>query len=231
MTLKVIGAGFGRTGTASLKLALEKIGFGPCYHMSEVLSHAGHIDYWNKVADGAPDWDMIFKNFQSTVDFPAATYWRELAAYYPDAKIILSVRDPERWYQSTQETILSPTIWKLMGSTPWGGMVRRTVNALFDDRINDHDRLISVFNAHNAEVKAAFGPGRLLVHESKDGWAPLCDFLSAPVPDEPYPRVNSKEDMQAMFDMMASPVGQRMMQGLGMDAGKGSVHDQVFDKR
>ena len=95
MALKVIGAGFGRTGTASLKLALEQLGFGPCYHMSEVLANAGHLGLWNHVAAGKPDWDEIFKGYSSTTDFPASIYWRELADYYPEAKIILSLRDPE----------------------------------------------------------------------------------------------------------------------------------------
>lgn len=231
MTLSVIGAGFGRTGTASLKIALEQLGFGPCYHMSEVLSHAGHVDLWTKAADGAPDWEAIFKGFKSTVDFPAASYWRGLSAYYPDAKVILSLRDPESWFTSTQETILSPTIWEIIGSSPWGAMIDKTIHRLFDGKPNDHDTLIRVFNEHNAAVKAALPPARLLVFEAKEGWAPLCKFLNVAIPDGPYPRVNSKEDVQAIFDMIKSPVGLRMMQGLGMGEGKGSVHEELFEKR
>jgi len=227
MALKIIGAGFGRTGTASLKLALDKLGFGPCYHMSEVLANAGHIDLWHSVADNAPDWSAIFENYQSTVDFPASIYWRELAAHYPDAKVILSLRDAERWFESTQDTILSPRMWDLMRGTPWRAMLERTISPLFDNKINDHDTLIRVFNDHNEAVKAAFGPDRLLVFEAKDGWAPLCKFLGATAPDEEFPRVNSKAELQGMIDMLESDAGRAMMDGKGMPA---QVREQLYGK-
>ena len=216
MTLKIIGAGFGRTGTSSLKLALETLGFGPCYHMSEVLLVAGRLKQWMRAADGAPDWDATFDGYQATVDWPAATYWRELADYYPDAKVILSTRDPEKWFESTQETILSPRMWSLMKDTPFGEMGARTINALFDHDIHDHDTLIRVFKEHEEKVKAAIPPERLLVFAAKDGWAPLCDFLGVPVPDEPYPRVNSKEEMQQFNALLDTDAGRAMMEGEGM---------------
>ena len=227
MTLKVIGAGFGRTGTASLKLAVEKLGFGPCYHLSEVLANEGHMGLWSSVADGSPDWDEIFKNYNSTTDFPAATYWRELAAYYPDAKIILSLRDAERWFESTQETILSPAMMKLVAGTPWKAMLRKTIDELFDGKIHDHDTLIRVFNEHNAAVKAAFGPDRLLVFEAKQGWEPLCKFLGVPIPKEDFPRVNSKDELQGMIAMLESDIGRDMMAGKGMPK---QVREQIFGK-
>ncbi len=227
MALKVIGAGFGRTGTASLKLALEKLGFGPCYHMSEVLSNGGHMDLWNAAAGGSPDWDAIFKGYASTTDFPASIYWRELADYYPDAKIILSLRDAERWFESTQETILSRNMMGLMEGTPWRAMLRNTVDALFDGNIHDHDTLIRVFNDHTAAVKAAFGPDRLLVFEAKQGWAPLCAFLGVDVPDTEFPRVNSKEELQGMIAMLESDMGRDMMAGKGMPK---AAREQVLGK-
>lgn len=227
MTLKVIGAGFGRTGTASLKLALEKLGFGPCYHMSEVLANAGHMDLWNDVAAGRPNWGEIFRNYNSTTDFPACTYWRELAAYYPDAKIVLSLRSPESWWESTQETILSPTMMGLLDGTPWRTMLRNTIDSVFGGKIHDHDTLIRVFNEHNAAVKAAFGPDRLLVFEAKNGWEPLCAFLGVRVPDTDYPRVNSKEELQGMIAMLTSEMGREMMQGKGMPK---AMREQVFGK-
>ncbi len=216
MGLKVIGAGFGRTGTASLKLALEKLGFGPCYHMSEVLTYKGRIKLWSDAADGAPDWEKIYDGYVSAVDWPTVTFWRELADYYPDAKLILSTRDPEKWFESTQETILSPGMWKIMGPTPFGDMGRKVINALFDQKIHDHDTLIRVFKAHEAAVKAAIPPERLLVFEAKDGWAPLCEFLDVPVPDEPYPRVNSKEEMQGFNALLDSDAGRSMLNDKGM---------------
>lgn len=226
MTLKIIGAGYGRTGTASLKLALETLGFGPCYHMSEVLGNAGHVDHWLNVAAGKPDWDTIFANYQSTVDFPASNYWRELAAYYPDAKIILSLRDAERWVESTQKTIFSKTLQGVHRGTKWGKMLDRTTQDPVCDDINDREKLINAFNNHNDAVKAAFGPDRLLVFEAKDGWDPLCAFLGVSVPADAYPRVNSGEEFDAVFEMLKSPVGAAMMNGEGM--GGASAHEELF---
>lgn len=227
MALKVIGAGFGRTGTASLKLALEQLGFGPCYHMSEVLSNGGHLDLWNDVAAGKPNWDDIFKGYFSTTDFPASIYWRELADYYPEAKIILSLRDPESWFVSTQETILSRKMMGLLEGTPWRAMLKNTIDALFDGDIHDHDTLIRVFNDHTAAVKAAFGPDRLLVFEAKQGWAPLCAFLGVRIPAEDFPRVNAKAELQGMIDMLESDMGRDMMAGKGMPQ---AAREQVFGK-
>jgi len=227
MALKVIGAGFGRTATASLKLALETLGFGPCYHMSEVLANAGHLDLWTDVADGKPNWDEIFKGYNSTTDFPASRYWRELAEYYPDAKIILSLRDPEKWFESTQDTIFSPRMWAILAGTKWERMLEKTINTLFDGKIHDHDAMVRVFNEHNAAVKAAFGPDRLLVFEAKEGWAPLARFLGVDVPDTEFPRVNSKTELQGMIDMLESPVGKGMMEGAGFPK---EAREKVFGK-
>ena len=227
MGLKVIGAGFGRTGTASLKLALETLGFGPCYHMSEVLANGGHMALWNRAAKGEAVWDEVFKGYASTTDFPACIFWRELADYYPDAKIVLSLRDAERWYESTQDTILSRKMMALLDGTPWRDMLRNTVDAVFGGDIHDHDTLIRVYNAHNEAVKAAFGPDRLLVFEAKDGWGPLCAHLGVPVPETDYPRVNSKDELQGMIAMLTSDMGREMMQGGGMPK---AVREQLFGK-
>lgn len=228
MALRVIGAGFGRTGTASLKLALETLGCGPCYHMSEVLSHAGHVDLWLDVAAGKPDWDAIFSGYASTVDFPAANYWRELAEFYPDAKLLLSMRSAESWFQSTQETILSQTLQEVSKGTRWRQMVDATTYAPLGNDLHDHDALIAAFHAHNEAVKQAFRPERLLVFEAKDGWAPLCDFLGVSTPDEPYPRINSRAEFEGLFAMMKTPMGQAMMAGRGLEGG--SAHERLFDK-
>lgn len=131
MSLQVIGAGFGRTGTASLKNALELLLGRRCYHMSEVLGQPGHVDHWLDVVAGKPDWDAIFGDYVATVDFPASNYWRELADAFPDAKIVLSVRDPERWFESTQATIFGRELQDRAHGTKWGRMVRGT--------IDDHD--------------------------------------------------------------------------------------------
>jgi len=227
MTLKVIGAGFGRTATASLKHALETLLEAPCYHMSEVLGKAGQVDLWLDAAAGRPDWDAIFNGYAATVDFPASNYWWELAEAYPDAKILLSLRDPERWFQSTQETIFSPTLQGLQAGTKWGRMIKATIDDHLGGAMNDRAALIAAFETHNSAVREAFGPDRLLVFEASQGWKPLCDFLGVAEPDEPFPHVNSKEEFDAVFGMLKSPMGQNVMNGDGM--GKpGSMHDEIF---
>src|SRR5262245_50709202 len=104
--LRVIGAGFGRTGTLSLKAALEQLGFNPCYHMVEVLSHPDHIARWRAIGEGqAAEWEALFAGYQAAVDVPASEYYAQLMQAYPEAKVVLTVRDPEQWYESASSTI------------------------------------------------------------------------------------------------------------------------------
>ncbi len=170
MTLSVVGAGLGRTGTASLKVALEKLGLGRCHHMSEVFGSPEQIALWAKAADGKPDWDTIFEGYGAAVDFPAAAFWRELAAFYPKAKVILSVRDPEKWWESTQETILNERIAPAMLKMPFAPVIKNVVWRFFGGEIHDRDHLIATFNRHTEEVKRTIPKDRLLVFEAKDGW-------------------------------------------------------------
>jgi hypothetical protein len=195
MTLKVIGAGFGRTGTMSLKLALEQIGFGPCYHMVEVFKNPQAPGWWIEAADGHPDWEKIFAGYESTVDWPNATFYAELADAYPEAKVILTERDPEAWFASTQATIFNLPTDATDGS-PFGEMLAKVVGRLFDGRLHDHDHCIEVFKRHNAEVRRRIPAERLLVYEVAQGWGPLCEFLGVAAPDTPMPKVNSTEEFQ-----------------------------------
>ena len=205
MTLKVIGAGFGRTGTLSLKLALERLGFGPCYHMSEVFKNPTAIGWWTQAADGAPDWEKIFEGYNATVDWPSATFYAELADLFPDAKIILSLRDAEYWFASTQATIFPGDLPK-EADDPFLNRVAKVIGRLFDGRMRDHDHVIGVYERHNAKVKASFPRDRLLVYEAAQGWEPLCAFLGVPVPDEPMPRVNARDEFHAQFgDAVSRP--------------------------
>lgn len=204
MTLSVIGAGLGRTGTASLKVALEMLGLGKCHHMSEVFGSPEQIDLWVNASNGAPDWPAIFEGYGAAVDFPTAAFWRELADFYRDAKIILSLRDPEKWYESTQETILSPLAAKSMPQMPFAPVIKNIVWPFFDNRIHDRDHMIGAFNRHNEAVKREIAKDRLLVFDVKEGWAPLCAFLGKTIPAEPFPRVNSKEEMRPMLEAMAA---------------------------
>lgn len=228
MTLQIIGAGFGRTGTASLKVALEMLLGSPCYHMSEVLGNAGHVDLWLDAASGNPDWDAIFGNYVATVDFPASNYWRELADAYPEAKIILSVREPESWFHSTQKTIFSKDLQALHAGTKWGRMVQATIHEHLGGDVNDKEATIAAFEAHNARVAGAFDSDRLLKFNAKDGWAPLCRFLEKPQPDEAFPHINAKEEFNGVLDLLASPMGPGVMNGEGMNTQ--SAHDDFFDK-
>ncbi len=203
MPLKVIGAGLGRTGTMSLKLALEQLGFGPTYHMMEVFQNPAAFGWWAETADGVgPGWETIFKGYPSTVDWPSATFYRQLADDYPEAKVILTERPADAWFASTQATIFQ----EREAPTPpvFRDMLSKVVHRMFDGRMHDRDHVISVFERHNAEVRRVIAPDRLLVYEVAEGWAPLCDFLNVPVPETAMPHVNSTDDFRAR---VSAPVG------------------------
>ena len=196
MALKIIGSGLGRTGTMSLKLALEQLGFGPCHHMVEVFMHPESVPLWIAAGAGKPDWDAIFADYQAMVDHPGCRFWRELMDYYPDAKVIHTQRDPERWFASTQATIFAPGSPAASAQGPMGEFFA-SVTAEYQGRLNDHDFMIDYFNRHSEEVIATVAKDRLLVFEASQGWEPLCAFLGVPVPATPYPRENSTADFQA----------------------------------
>ncbi|MEM7330144.1 MAG: sulfotransferase family protein [Pseudomonadota bacterium] len=200
MALKVIGAGFGRTGTLSMKAALEQLGYDKCHHMMEVFPNDAQLDAWHHIAQGgAPDWDTVFDGFQASVDFPSSVYWRELVAHYPDAKIILTTRDFDSWYASASETIY-PVSRDIPGWMTVISKVRKikemTYGAIWDrvfgGKFEDKEATRQVFEQHEADVKAAFSADRLLTFHPKQGWAPLCDFLGVPMPDGPFPNVNDR---------------------------------------
>ena len=198
MALEVIGAGLGRTGTLSLKLALEHLGIGPCYHMTKIMGQARlRMPQWFAVVNGKPDWEAIFDGFHATVDYPTCTYWRQLAEHYPEAKVILSDRDAEGWYESVRATILSPGNVEALLNSPIRDFMLGAVMGDYVDHLADRDYMIAYFNRWRDEVIAGLPPERLLVHRAADGWEPLCRFLGVSVPAEPYPRVNSKADMKA----------------------------------
>lgn len=205
MTLKVIGAGFGRTGTMSLKLALEQLGFGPCYHMVEVF-HGQAFAEWSKAIQGGPaDWDAIFKGFLSAVDFPVCGFYRELADRYPEAKVILTERDPRSWYESAQATILNPATAARAGEVPGASpMLSALFSRFFGVPLDDRDAVIAVYRRHNEEVKRTISPQRLLVYRVEEGWEPLCRFLGVAIPAAPFPKVNTREGFGKMASDLAS---------------------------
>jgi hypothetical protein len=210
--MKVIGAGLPRTATLTQKVALEMLGFGPCYHMVNVLSDLSLVPHWAAALDGSPDWDKTFGDCQSSVDWPGSYFWRELADYYPDAKVLLSVRSAESWSDSMKNTIwgvycddvamrhLSDA--RASVDPGWRdytqlmkAMFRRS--GLIGDLVGPFDAsaLGAAMERHNQMVRDAVPADRLLEWKPADGWEPLCRFLEVPVPQAPLPRVNDS----AMF--------------------------------
>lgn len=211
MSLKVIGSGFGRTGTLSLKAALEILGFGPCYHMQEVVKRPSHIKKWQQIGRGKlVPWPSIFRHFQATVDYPASTFYRELLDAYPDAKVIHTVRDPERWYDSTAETIFRAMdglpFWAYKLPWPMGHFIdlqeKLIWQRVFNGRFLDRPYALQRFHDYTEEVKQHVPPEKLLIFQVKDGWEPLCRFLDRPVPDVPFPHVNDRENILRLYKIV-----------------------------
>jgi len=212
MALEVIGAGFGRTGTESLKAALERLGFGPCDHMFELIKSTWRVPYLEALERGdASGVDALFEGFRSAVDFPYAMYYRQLMEAYPHAKVVLTVRDPDAWYESARKTIFRgmPPGMLLMarivglvsknarGFPRWWAYVDGTLfKGFFQGRMHDKAFMIELFQRWNEEVKATVPSERLLVFEVRQGWEPLCGFLGVDVPSEPFPRSNDGRSFQ-----------------------------------
>lgn len=203
--LEIIGSGFGRTGTSSLKLALRELGFSPCYHMDEVFSHVEHIPYWDAATTGAlDDWSAIFAGYRAAIDWPTASFWRELAAVYPDARVIHTERPEDAWYTSFANTI-QPVLKAELPNLPpgWFAMCARTItDRCFGGRAQDREAVLDAYRRNNAAVRAELPVGRLLVFDPADGWEPLCAFLDVAVPDAPYPKVNTTAEFQAALQAL-----------------------------
>lgn len=212
--MKVIGAGFGRTGTTSLKTALEKLGLGPTYHMTEVFEHPSHADFWQRATmPGEPvEWPEILGGYGSAVDWPACSFYEELMAEYPEAKVILTVRDAESWHGSVRDTIHEIStpgpgslLMRLVGLfAPHIKKTGQMVNDLiwqgtFHGRFEEKEYAIEIFESHIREVKATVPSERLLVFDVGEGWEPLCEFLGAETPDEPFPRLNDAKTFRRVI--------------------------------
>ena len=196
MSLRVIGAGLGRTGTMSLKGALERLLGAPCYHMIEVFPRPAHFGLWTAAARGEPvDWKALFDGFTSAVDWPASAFWKEMAQAFPDAIILLSTRDSaEAWWKSASQTIFG--VAAADRSNPVAKMVDAIFAARFTKDIHDHDAAIAAYERHNADVRATAPRDRLVEWTPKDGWGPLCKALGVAVPDEPFPHVNTTDEFK-----------------------------------
>jgi hypothetical protein len=200
MPLKVVGAGLGRTGTHSLKLALEQLLGEPCYHMIEVFGHPDHVQFWHQAATGnLPNWDELFAGYGAAVDWPAAAFWREHAEAFPDALILLSTRESESWWRSCTNTIFE-VFRRRPADVPdeWGAMITDLFTKTFTDDPLDEGAAVAAYERHNENVRATAPPDRLLEWHTGDGWEPICRALGVDVPDEPFPHVNSTAEFRAM---------------------------------
>jgi Sulfotransferase domain len=218
VALTVIGAGLGRTGTLSLKTALEELGLGPCYHMSEAFQHPDHVPIWEAAARGERvDWDRLFGGYRSTVDWPGAAFYEQLMEAYPEARVILTVRDPDRWYDSARATIystgraaasplfrlLAPVLPRVRGFLAAPPMIDAVVwQGAFNGRFEDRQYAIRTFHEWNVRVSDRVPADRLLVYEVTEGWDPLCRFLGRPIPDTPFPHLNDAETFRRRIRRM-----------------------------
>jgi hypothetical protein len=211
--MKVIGAGLPRTGTLSQKVALEMLGLGPCYHMVNVLADLDLAPHWREAMDGDANWDEVFDGFESTVDWPGSFFYQELIEKYPDAKVILGVRDGESWARSMRETIwgvfygdgLVRHLSSARGNVDpkWRGYIDMMMDMWERSGLMDGgedttaESMASAMERYQEEVKQNVPSDRLLVWSVQEGWEPLCEFLEVPVPDAPFPKTNDAKEFGA----------------------------------
>ena len=227
--MRVIGSGFGRTGTLSMKKALEILGFAPCYHMEEVFKSRQQTRYWTEIINDRPvDWSEMFQSFAATVDYPASIYYQELLAIFPDARVVHTVRDPQRWYDSTYETIYQADnlfphwLQRLVPHVGrWHAVQEQLIwQGLFKGRFDRRAEAIAIFEAYTEAVRQTVPPEQLLVFNVKEGWEPLCKFLEVPVPAVPFPHVNDRAVMKRRFRIvqLANRLGPIVLLGIAAAA-------------
>lgn len=204
MGLRVVGSGLGRTGTKSLKEALELLLGAPCYHMLECFQRPDDPARWQAAMQGeAVDWDAMLADFAATVDWPAAACWKELAAAYPDALILHSERPADEWFRSADRTILEGfkkprEEWDEPGTNAWWDMAVTMLEGRFTPDFLDRDAAMAAVDAWNADVRATAPADRLLIWRTGDGWEPICEALGLPVPEAPFPHTNTTEEFRKM---------------------------------
>jgi hypothetical protein len=207
MAVRVVGAGLGRTGTNSLRLALEQLLGAPCYHMMVVSDRPQDVDvWWAAVRGEMPDWSTFPAGFGALVDWPSAAFWRELAAAHPDALVLLSVRESaEAWWRSVERTLVPTMTAPIPADRPGLArqrqMVRELVASTFTPDLADAEAAMAAYERHNAEVRATVPPQRLLEWRAGDGWQPICDALGLPVPSQPFPHSNTTADFRSMVGL------------------------------
>jgi hypothetical protein len=230
--ISVIGAGMPRTGTLSLKSALDRLGFGPSYHMFELMRRPGRVTGWLAAAEGRPvDWAAVLSGYRSAVDWPASFFYRELADAYPDAKVVLTVRDPQRWFDSSERLLRSNHLRSMVSRpvstlVPFVGRMNRLMSHISATTFRiDHEtairgtvgraRAVEAFQRHNAEVQRLIPADRLLVFDVRDGWEPLCAFLGVPVPGVPFPHDNEAGTFEQDLNRRTRAMYARNLAGAG----------------
>lgn len=205
MALSVIGAGFGRTGTMSLKMALEQLGLGPCHHMEEVFQNPGQLPHWQAAAAGdSVDWDVVLDGYVSAVDWPSAHYWRQIADRYPAAKVVLSARPAEKWWESYSRTIRKILAGRASIEDPYVRDIAEMANSIITEQTfggasAGKEACIAAYRKRVDDVVSAVPADRLLVFDVTEGWEPLCGFLGRSVPAGDFPRSNSVEEFWRAF--------------------------------
>ena len=215
--MKLIGAGLPRTGTLSQKVALEMLGLAPCYHMVNVLGDLDEALVWRRALEGEQPWEEVFDGYQSTVDWPGSFFYKELVEFYPDAKVLLSVRDADGWERSMRDTIWGVFYGDILirdlssartrVDPNWNGYIELMLEMweqsglISDGAETDPESMKQAMERFNQEVQQTVPADRLLVWSVGDGWEPLCNFLELPVPDTPFPHLNdSREFFQRIVD-------------------------------
>ncbi len=202
MELVVVGAGVGRTGTHSLKVALEQLLGAPCHHMSEMMGDPDQVPGWIDAIEGrSVDWSNMLRNYRSIVDWPGGSFWPELTAANPDALVLLSVRDPESWYRSASNTIFLAFDRVPPAMAPWMDAMRKLLHDRFSDQFEDPTRMMDAYERHNDEVRVKIPSAQLLEWTLGDGWEPICERLGLPTPTDPFPVTNSTNEFREMIGL------------------------------
>ena len=210
--MDIIVAGWGRTGTRSLKFALSHLLNKPSYHMQNILLNKNEAKKWNNffiTKSKKIDWDAIYSNYGACLDFPSCNYYKELMEYYPNSKVILTTRDSKSWIKSwnvLENQVLNSFTFKFMARIPYTSfyLQKKIHNELiigkhgvFRGKGSDKDRM-NLFEEWNQSVINYVPNDRLLVYHPKEGWEPLCNFLDLPTPDIQYPHLNKTKNMGHM---------------------------------
>jgi Sulfotransferase domain len=205
MTLQVVGAGVGRTGTLSLKVALERLLGGRCYHMDEVRVNPHHVPLWERALSGHPvDWEEIYSGYAATVDWPGAAFWPELTSRYPDALVILSQRDAVKWWNSARDTFVELMLHEQYSdplARERSEMAYRLITSRFCPDLADAKMMLAAYEEHMRAVRDAIDSTRLIIWEPGEGWTAIADALGLPEPAEKFPHLNTRDYFRDRFGL------------------------------